>query len=105
MPGRGSTHCSVRDIDGTRNMAHFIGLWRPRIDKKNLVSSSQGLVQIPGVDFVLELRFIVPYLIVHTYLLSNHGATRWNSINSNLSLPQRLPNQLSAIAVALNPSF
>jgi len=59
------------DIDSARNVTSSIGFRRSCIDKKDLVSSSKGLVQIPGVDFVLELRFIVPYLIVHTYLLSN----------------------------------
>jgi hypothetical protein len=30
------------------------------IDKKNLVSSPKSLVQVPGIDFVLDLGFVAP---------------------------------------------
>jgi len=37
-----------------------VGFRGSRIDKENLVSSPKSLVQVPGIDFVLELRFVVP---------------------------------------------
>ena len=69
MRRRCRTHRSVWDIDCARNVASLIGLRCSRIDKKDLVSSPNGFMQILGVDFVLELRFVVLHLIVHTYLL------------------------------------
>jgi len=60
---------SMWDIDGAGNVASSEGLRRSRIDKMNLVSSSKSLIQIPGVDFILEFRFIVSSLIVHMHLL------------------------------------
>jgi hypothetical protein len=59
------------DIDSARNVACSVGLRRSRIDKKDLVPSYKGLIQIPGVDFVLELGFVVPNLILHAYLPSS----------------------------------
>ena len=59
MSRRRSAHRSMRDIDGARNVACPVGLRRSRIDKKNLVSSSKSLIQIPGIDFVLEFRFVI----------------------------------------------
>src|SRR4029453_16611738 len=66
---RGSAHRSMWDIDGAGNVASPVRLRRSRIDKMNLVSSSKSLIQVPGVDFILEFRFIITNLIVHMHLL------------------------------------
>ena len=57
---RGRAHRSMRDIHSAGNMASPIGFRGLSIDKKNLVSSPKSLVQVPGINFVLELRFVVP---------------------------------------------
>jgi hypothetical protein len=62
---RGRTHRSMRDINRAGNMASPVGFRGSCIDKKNLVSSPKSLAQVTGINFVLELRFVVPKLIVH----------------------------------------
>ena len=48
----------MRDIQRAGNMAFPVGFWGSCIDKKNLVSSLKRLIQVPGINFVLELRFV-----------------------------------------------
>ena len=56
---RRSAHRSMWDIDVAGNVTSPVGLRRSRIDKKNLFSSSKSLIQIPGIDFVLEFRLVI----------------------------------------------
>src|SRR5262245_6440876 len=56
---RGVAHRSMRDIHRAGNMAFPVGFRGSCIDKKNLVSTPESFVQVPGIDFVLELRFVV----------------------------------------------
>jgi hypothetical protein len=56
----GRAHRSMLDIHRAGNMASPVSFRGSCIDKKNLVSSPKSLVQVPGINFVLELRFVVP---------------------------------------------
>src|SRR5688572_10922655 len=66
---RRGAHRSMCDVDSAGNVASPVGLRRSCIDEMNLVSSSKSLIQIPRVDLVLELRLVIPYLVIHTHLL------------------------------------
>jgi hypothetical protein len=76
------------DIDSARNVASSVGLRRSRIDKKDFVSSLKSLVQIPGVDLILEFRFVISNLIVHMHLLPDQQA-RLDGISSHLTAWRR----------------
>ena len=57
---RGRAHRSMWDIHRAGNMASPVGFRGSCIDKKNLVASPKSLVEVRGINFVLELRFVVP---------------------------------------------